>query len=240
MIGIEIVLFFEALPLEFLPAECPHNADTCQIFLGDRGQPSFLAVHGLEFIADQSVKNQGADDHDRNKDRGSQGQPWLNRRHEIQGHKDQNKNPEQRSQLFRYEYFDRLDVRSAALDGVPRAVLPVPGIGKGHDVTKELVPHPADKCLSPFGVADSEKIAADRSQRRGSRDGKRCRPEVPSQEPGASEPADQSGSPCRHSAHISADHRIHRELDHPGNNQVKQRDKTGEHRACQKVKIAPL
>ena len=240
MIGIEFILLFEALPLEFLSAKCPHHTDTCQIFLGDRGQPPFLAVDGLEFIADQPVKNQGADDHDRNKDSCGQGQTWLDRSHEIQGHKDQNKNSQQRSQLFGYEYFDRLDVRRAALDGVPRAVLPVPGIGKGHDVTEELVPHPAYKCLSTFRVADSEKIAADRAQRRRPRYSKRSRPKVPSQEPGASEPADQSGSPGRHSTHISANHRIYRELDHPGNNQIKQRDKTGAHCACQKVQIASL
>ena len=107
-------------------------------------------------------------------------------------------------------------------------------------MTEKLVPHSADKGLGPFGVADLETIAADRSQSSSSRDGKGGSPQMSAQKAGAPETIDKSCSPARHRTRVSADHRVHRELNHPRNDQIEQRDKTGKYRACQKIQITPL
>ena len=169
VIGIVFVLSLKALTLEFFAAECPYHAHTGQVFLGNRREPSLLAVNRLEFLADQAIENQRADDHDRNEYCGSNSQFRLDRYHEVERHKDQNKDMQKRCQLFRDKDLDRLDIRRTALDDISGAVFPLPGIWQGQDPAEQLVPGPAHEGLCPLLIADLEGIPAHCSrQSRGS------------------------------------------------------------------------
>ena len=238
-----LILRLEALPFESLAPESAHHAHAGQIFLGDCGQMSLLAVDLLKLIPDETVKNDRADDHDRNKNGGGSRQLRLNRHHKIQGHENQDKDMEQRGELLGDKDLDRLDIRGTALDDIPRAVLPLPGVRKGEDLSEQLVPCPLHKELCPLFITDAEGVAADCSRHRCQ--GYCCRrePKVGPQlflHPGEiSQPSQGSQHPGWKSAQLSSDHHIYRHLDQTRNDQIEQCDQTRENSTRYKIADAP-
>ena len=197
VICIKSILLFKALPFEFLPSESPHHTDTGQVLLGNRGQVPFLSVHRLKFLSNQSVKDQRADDHDRDKDRSSRCQNRLDRDHKIKRHKDKDKDMQKGCELLGDKYPDGLDIRCAALDDISRAVLSQPGIGKGKDLPEQFIPCSAQKEFGPFLVAHFKGIAAKSTRKSGCSDCRCRKPQILPQKGSASQPRDHARCPHR-------------------------------------------
>ena len=236
MIGIVFVLRLKTFSLKFFTSKCPHHTDTRQVFLGNGGQVSLLTVYFLEFLPDQSVEDQRADDHDRDKDCRDCRQPGLDGDHKIERHEDKNENMQQGSQLFGDKNPDGLDIRCAALNDITGAVFSQPGIRQRQDVLKQLVPGPLQKSLRAFFIAHLESIPAECTGQSGSSHRRRGKPQIAAQKVSAAQTRDDPGRPCRNSGQISSDHRIDRVLDQAGNDQVKKRHEACKDRPCREVK----
>ena len=67
-----LILLLKPLPLIILPSEGPYHADTCQVFLRDRGQNALILIAFLEMRSDFSMEIRGISQDHRNTGCGDQ------------------------------------------------------------------------------------------------------------------------------------------------------------------------